>query len=653
MALTLRSVTSVERSDKVATMLDHILTPGTEAAEKQFKQSKEGLQKRSEYENYLEREAWGRVKTDRGKDLVLMFGDEDVRIFKRTPKISTTEQAKIRSSKSGMQLTGHDLADTSGLIPVPLDPKIVRTVTGGEYVPWSKEERERQQQRKIEQALRRQQLAQQYVFVSQASNTNQLSQQEVVAQQMAELGIILPQDTSRGAEPANIPTKAWKSWMQRKQTDKEKNEADLALQNRIKRKQRRHHRLNCKYHPFSTNSEMRRLAIQTSFPQSELRSSVARIQHAANGAPNGEGHRFVVEDCFAKIEPAQQTVAESASLEHHAGIPVGLARSKRKECAPLQLVEDDSISLTLANERNERDSAFLTETRALSALDRSRVPDLRPFSTGVRPHSVEGTYIDCACTPRLTDDELGMYGTSETSPAAGTPSAGTRKGRQKATLLGSAEAAEKQLDLWRRDFSLTTVHARSRLDSVLEERELQRNFVIAERQHLNIVCREAETSGAGYRVSRRHRCTTPARSSMWAPVFDTIGKDAKHVASNVETFASVVDSAQSCGIPSAKWEFDMLEEIRRAAVEDASQRVCSQQAPQKNVFTEEFALSILERYGDRLLRTPQGMDFANSFRELCKMNNRAFSAFLFAKESVWALCHEVHNLQKALATTFK
>ena len=647
MALTLRSVTSVERSDKVATMLDHILTPGTEAAEKQFKQSKEGLQKRSEYENYLEREAWGRVKTDRGKDLVLMFGDEDVRIFKRTPKLSTTEQAKIRSTKSGMQLTGHDLADTSGLIPVPLDPKIVRTVTGGEYVPWSKEERERQQQRKIEQALRRQQLAQQYVFVSQANNANQLTQQELFAQQMAELGIVIPQDTSRGVEPSNIPTKAWKTWMQRKQTEKEKNEADLAHQNRIKRKQRRHHRLNCKFHPFSTNSEMRRLAIQTSFPQEQLRSSVARIQHAANGAANGEGHRFVVEDCFATVDPPCGNRPETATpIEHHAGVPVGLARSKRKECAPLQLV-DDETSIPSVDEQST--SAFLTETRALSALERSRVPNLSPFVSTMRPHSVEGTFIDCECTPRLTDDELGMYGTGDSSSA----NAGDeKKKRPKKTLLGSADAAEKQLDLWRRDFSLTTVHARSRLDSVLQEREEQRRFVTSERQHLNMVCREAEISGAGYRVSRRHRCTTPIHSSMWAPVFDTIGKDAKHVASNVEHFASVVDFAANSGMPNAPWEFDMLEEIRRRAISDASQRT-HESKPQADAFSETLALSILERYGDRLLRTPSGMEFSNSFRELCKMNNRTFSAFLFSKESTWPLCHEVHNLQKALATTFK
>jgi hypothetical protein len=591
MALTLRSTTSVQRSDKISMVLDKIITPGTEASQRQFKESKAA--QRSEFEAYMEKETWSRMKTERDKDMVLMFGDDDVRVFKRNP----SRVAAKRVGSSGA-LSKADLADVSGLVPVPLDRKVMRVVTSGEYVPFSQEERARVQQRRQEMALRRQQLANQYVFVSQ--NAQAQNQVNAHAQQLAELGIQMPKDLSRGEEPSAIPLKAWQTWIPHRVESKREADDSRAQDLRNRRRQRRHHRLNCKYHPFSTNSEMRRLAIQSSFPRGALHKSIDRVQHAANGASNGEGERFLVNSCFAQVELApqpangrSQTAAMNSSLTHPSGFGAGAARSIRRS------THDDGSTLTtlrLAEGVQDGDlsfmstsgidhsasgpSAFLTEadTSRPSAAERCTIPPLQLFDQPPRPHTAEGTFVDCDCTPRLTDDELDMFGIREApdSPTdAGDKGDGAspkKKPHSEKTLLGSAARAEKRLDLWHRDFALVSVHAGSGLQSLLTEREENRAYVINEREHLNLVVREAELSGADFRVSRRHRCTTPQRASMWTPVFEAIADDTRHVVSNATAFASLVDFCEEHHFPSHPWEQVMLEEIRKQCVDNASVR---------------------------------------------------------------------------------
>lgn len=589
MALTLRSTTSVQRSDKISAVLDKIITPGTEASQRQFKESKEA--QRSEFEMYMEKETWSRMKTEREKDMVLMFGDDDVRVFKRNPSRGPGSTAKRAGA-----LSKADLADVSGLVPVPLDKKVMRVVTSGEYVPFSQEERARIQLRKQEIALRRQQLANQYVFVSQ--NAHAQHQPTAHAQQLAELGIQLPKDPLRGEEPSAIPLKAWQTWIPHRVESKRDAEDSRAQDFRNRRRQRRHHRLNCKYHPFSTNSEMRRMAIQSSFPRTALNQSIDRVQHAANGAANGEGERFHVNQCFAPVElnaprPASdRSHSVDVSVIHPSGFGVGAARSIRRGTPSTQ---DHLGALRLAESAQESDlapfatsgidpshlngSAFLTEADVArpSALERCSIPSLQPFERLPRPHTAEGVYVDCDCTPRLTDDELDMFGIREDTQSGGTdkPASGGTSPRRKAgekTLLGSAARAEKRLDLWHRDFALVSVHAGSGLQSLLREREENREFVTKEREHLNLVVHEAELSGADFRVSRRHRCTTPQRASMWTPVFDAIADDARHVVSNATAFAALLTFCEECQFPSLPWEQKMLEEIRERCVENASIR---------------------------------------------------------------------------------
>ncbi|CUG61030.1 Hypothetical protein, putative [Bodo saltans] len=592
MALTLRSTTSVQRSDKISMVLDKIITPGTEASQRQFKESKAA--QRSEFEAYMEKETWSRMKTERDKDMVLMFGDDDVRVFKRNPSRGPAKRVGNKGA-----LSKADLADVSGLVPVPLDRKVMRVVTSGEYVPFSQEERARIQQRRQEMALRRQQLANQYVFVSQ--NAQAQNQVNAHAQQLAELGIQLPKDPSRGEEPSAIPLKAWQTWIPHRVESKREADDSRAQDLRNRRRQRRHHRLNCKYHPFSTNSEMRRLAIQSSFPRSALHKSIDRVQHAANGASNGEGERFLVDGCFAQVELAplnsngrSQSVTMNASQTNASGFGAGAARSIRRSTqddgshlSTLRLVEgvqDGDLSIISASGIDHSvggASAFLTEadTSRPPAAGRCTIPSLQLFDQPPRPHTAEGTFVDCDCTPRLTDDELDMFGIREAPDSPVDKGEGKSDGtspRKKTssekTLLGSAARAEKRLDLWHRDFALVSVHAGSGLQSLLAEREENRAYVINEREHLNIVVHEAELSGADFRVSRRHRCTTPQRASMWTPVFEAIADDARHVVSNATAFASLIDFCEEHRFPAHPWEQAMLEEIREKCVGNASVR---------------------------------------------------------------------------------
>lgn len=773
MALTLRSKTSVQRSDRISQILDRIITPGTDAANDVFKPAKDNG--RSEFETYMEREAWSRVKTERDKDMVLMFGDDDVRIFKRNPANSQQAQqqmARMRSARSNTKMSKQDLVDVSGLIPVALDKKVVDVVTGsaGEFVPYSKEERDRIAQRKQEIALRRQQLANQYVYVSQnATNASPQSQQALLAQQMAELGIQLPTDTTHGAEPSAIPLKAWQTWIPRR-SDSDNKDGNAATLRR-KLRQRRHHRLNCKYHPFSTNAEMRRLAIQATFPRGSLLKSIERVQHASNGAPNGEGFKLDIADCFAPVElvghgPGQRPQSQESPMGREqphrssssisaaspvlsatvvGGFGAGAARAIRRNSATpsIPTLNDSNASevdalLPTSVHKNNNANAFLTEadvSRSLSALEKSKVPSLTFFERPPRPHSVEGTFVDCDCTPRLTDDELDMFGIRDLDEPD-SPSSKDKSKKKKKSLLGSASRAEKRLELWHRDFVISNVQSRSALNSLLDEREENRDYIIHEREHLNIVAHEAELSGADFRVSRRHRCTTPVRSSMWTPVLDAVAEDKKHVARNVEMLAALLDHCYQLNVPSVPWEFEMLQKIREHCIENASERqrkigpdshdkspkrlstpsrpdsrqslksrdgdgrkssfkepagasVAASPAPHsasassenksvflamnsmksqrqsgsnrpsspaaggQSAFTEEFALSILERYGAELLRTKVGADIANFYREQCQMSNKSFLQFLFSKESLWDYCQEVHNLQKRLGNTTK
>lgn len=608
MALTLRSTDSVQRSDKISSLLDKIITPETDAAARQLKLAKDA--QRSEYEAYMERETWTKMRTDREKDMVLLFGDDDVRIFKRNPQ-NMQKVAKLRSAaRGGATLSKHDLVDVSGLVPIALDKSIVDTVTGsnGEYVPYSQDERQKIQQRKQEIALRRQMLANQYVFVSQnaaAAAQQQLAQLQ--QQQLTELGIQLPTDTTRGEEPAQIPLKAWQSWIPRRADHGKDGRDGTSNETRHQRRRRRHHRLNCKYHPFSTNAEMRRLAIQTTFPRRTLRDSLDRVQHAANGAPNGQGQKFVVESCF----PAVEYVGPSASMlppniagsplagsnGNSAGFGAGAARQLRKSSispnlqhqhggsfrdkpiAELQsttqlpmLADGVQTDLNLAGSvssgsRPSISPLFMTETtlERKSAMERVNIPSLAPFEKPPRPHSAEGEFLDCDCTPRLTDDEWGAG--SETGSAGGSPSPEASKKRN--VQLGSAARAEKRLELWHREFMVANVHARCALQSLLDERAEMRDFVLSEREHLNLVVHEAELSGADFHVSRRHRCTTPMKSSMWSPVYRFIGDDTRHVVDNVTQFCALLDRCEENSFPSEPWEKEMLEDVRKACIESA------------------------------------------------------------------------------------
>ena len=529
MAISLRSVSGVEKTDRVGAMLNHLFTPGVIV--KRERVPSNGANPRSEYDAYHEREMWTKMKTERDKDLVLMFGDDDVRIFKRNQP--TAQASKQRLQRAGVALTKADLVDTSGLVPVAMDAHVSKLLLSPDFAPWSKEERDRIQQRRQEAMLRRQQLQNQYVYVSSAqqdkAQSTHLSQYQ---QQLIDFGVQLPTNPSTGEEPAYIPPKAWQSWISRGMDErklKEDRDASSALRRGATR-QRRHHRINCVYHPFSTNAEMRKLAIQTSFPSSLMQESKVRLLHAANGSRNGEGHRFDLQACFGRVD----VLSRPSSHENSASSP-SISALPLKVNTDSDLSQFDRCSPNSGSAQQARvpstQETFMTESRCHSAIEKCRLPELDVFDLPRRPHSLSGEFVDCDCTPRLTDDEMGILGLRDN----------TSTDKRNSSFLGSAARAEKRVELWHRDFIVSNVRARRALQSRVDEREERRSFVINEREHLNFVTSEAEKTGADYHISRSNRCTTPAKGSMWDQVMDAIGDDRRHIMKNLDNYIGFCD----------------------------------------------------------------------------------------------------------------
>jgi hypothetical protein len=223
MAISLRSRDSVQKSDAVSQLLDRIITKGTDAAKERDKAVLQKASQRSEYEQFMEKEQWVRMRAERDKDLVLMFAEDNVKTFKRNPERSV--RSRLRSQASREQLTKYDAVDTSGLLPVKVERNIVKALTT-EYVPFSQEERDKQEARRAEILARRQQALLAVTYQSGALAAQHAAQQahllavakgETVAM-LTDLGITVPKsDLKMGNEPTSIPTKAWSAWMKLQQ----------------------------------------------------------------------------------------------------------------------------------------------------------------------------------------------------------------------------------------------------------------------------------------------------------------------------------------------------------------------------------------------------------------------------------------------------
>jgi hypothetical protein len=653
MAISLRSRDSVQKSDAVSQFLDKIITKGTDAARERDRGVLQKASQRSEYEQFMEKEQWVRMRAEREKDLVLMFAEDNVKIFKRHPERDV--RSRLRSQATRDQLTKHDAVDTSGLLPVKLERGVVKALTS-EYVPFSQEERDKLEARRAEIIARRQQAMLATTYQSgtlAAQNAAQQAHLLAVAQgqtiaQLTDLGITVPKSDLRlGSEPTQIPMKAWAAWMKTHSTQPQQQspEKDKSPQGegrsptkKGRRHRRRHHRINCKFHPFSTNPDMKRLIAQVTFPQQEVRKSAVRLQLAVNGAPNGYSeHTVHVEEYFPRpvLCPPRRGSAFGTGISSNGSFTLSRSGPKSVGFAVAEEVssepsspDEESISFVSASEHsrvldsqtthqhrpNSRqrqsgtsDTFVLTQSVAdgehsVTSTSQAHL-DLAPFMRPPRPHSVAGTYVDCDCTDRSTDDENPCFGlgrppitSSKTHGRKEDPEKGesddegkkddkgadgTEKKKKKKKsadsssnlLMGSATRADQRLALWRRDFEMTSVHAQSCLSSILAEREELRRFILEDRQHLDLVTSEAEIAAEEFRVARHHRCTTPSRGSMWAPVFAAIGDGSRRVAGLVAAFSDLLEQCREVQFPCTSWEVQLLEGIRERCIKAAEAHI--------------------------------------------------------------------------------
>ena len=83
MALSLKGSDSCQSGDKVAPFLNRLVSCGDGHKVMPGVTARGDLLPPSEYEKHVEGEQWSKMMHDRSKDLVLTFGEEDVRVFRR------------------------------------------------------------------------------------------------------------------------------------------------------------------------------------------------------------------------------------------------------------------------------------------------------------------------------------------------------------------------------------------------------------------------------------------------------------------------------------------------------------------------------------------------------------------------------------------
>ena len=595
MALTLRSREGCAPNEKLTRALTRLVKTTGAAQRGRLEQDQ------SEFDVHHEKETWNRLKADKGKDLVLMFGEDDVRVFHRAKPTSLDDAEGADESARGL------------LAPVDLDQQFV------EYM--SRPKRAKPREKAPDRAGG--------AGGHEATNT----------------------EWATTGEP--IPHKVWHSWIRgARASDANDHKDDHTKQVR----RVRHHRKTCRFHPNSTSNEFNRLALQTTFPENALRASSARLAHAAGGSASGMSQPRDLEEYFAPpVLVPPRVVDTNLSFASTSFVSHSLLDATR-------LMETPSSPSGLGSGEGEDTndgSTFLTEAQTIQA--RCKTPDLSRFELPPRPHSLPGDFADCDCTPRSSVYELSSAEEAEERARAarrkrGLPPLGSGKKAQKRKvttmkiiphledrhLTGLSDRADAKLTSWNRDFSLTKVRKRSQLNSILQEREEQRAFSCAERRHLDKLVTSAQQTGAEWRVSRQMRCTTPEHSSVWNTIYSAIGETEKRLAEFRELYVAFTLFCSRLGFPSTEEELVVLEKYRQRCMK------------QQNITAKYFQEEVLTCARDALLTTRQGVLVANHLRELIvpPMSTKEFFAMAFAQESMLSapLHSELFILQKRLAT---
>ncbi len=511
----------------------------------------------SEWQLYHEEELWAKLKNER-TDLVLMSDDHDEpRVFRRGKAAGgDATGAKVPSTTLSSGLDDQN-AGRRGLAPIPLDEEYRTSLFPiVEAVKTSTSHGKRPSE-----------------YPNTTVSTGKL--QALMKRRASE---IAPMEVEQhSARPEEMPLKLSKQQWRDLITGPKQNHGPVKKQKETRRRIR-HHRLNCRFHLYSTNPEFRRMSLAVAFPSEVLRESYSRLQHSANGGkivrnatevpaetyfesplllPNGARQR-TASSSFASMGRSTTNTVESLRTSTNAS-PSPLPSGGGGQDGSMR-VQQSGIEGVPSGDQGVFN---LTEASAFPPMaQRCRTPALAPFTVPPRPHSVEGEFNDCDCTPRSTDDEL-----SEDD--------------EKNIL--SADHAAKKLSRWHRQFELTTVRGLATLHSVLKEREEQRSVTCHHRTGLEQIAVNGEAAGAGWLISRQSVNTTEKHSSIWAPAFEIIGVHEKLVATNRDLYVAICDSAAAdFNIPSEPIEVDVLLLLRDRFIRCSDARPPAKVSPMRS-----------------------------------------------------------------------
>ena len=226
----------------------------------------------------------------------------------------------------------------------------------------------------------------------------------------------------------------------------------------------------------------------------------------------------------------------------------------------------------IASDHNES----LAEGVDVFSLTRPNMPSVleRSKTPNLEPFNVEeaANHIPmCECTDRSSTDEEEPL----REQIRNARRVLHKKGKPLRAEPRVADRAAESLFQWTAGFNQAKVAAGVRLESRLAKREEHREFVCNERRHLHLVATAAEKCGEEFYLSRQCRTTTPSGASMWAPVHSAIEGDRRYVSLAQGKYGEFANFCASKRFPQDNAEALFMEDLRQRCVEDASSRPAS------------------------------------------------------------------------------
>eukprot|EP00759_Apiculatamorpha_spiralis_P016794 PhF_6_TR2300/c0_g1_i1/m.4039 len=528
----------------------------------------------SDYQAHREKEVWNKLRNEKGADLVLVFGEGDVRVFKRKAGKSDDISLEVKSvvsvedvissykyqpGKLSAFSQGVTTTTTKGGIK-PLSPGALEESPSGTNLLNPPERKAGTGTTTVtKKALANMTVPQRLRHMLVPIEANQDVQGIMQEMSVTNLAMSTKPTTRKHNERTTTS----------RNQPKTPTKADNVHPSMMKPKRARHHRQACELHPTNIKSKMHsRLFNAPAFPKRLLKES----NNLVRGVSRGGDYVELVAPLAEVMDPFPilTVQSQSGSVSRKSGFSGGDSSMRGG---------DDSTNV------------FLTETMTRTLE-----------SHGTTAH-VDHYLIDnelCNCTPRSTSSEEDDEETVEKTTGV------------------TSKVLRFQTEVMRSRTSMSKA-----LEGSLKTRSNQRKVVCRKAERIKDIIHEAEEDGKDWFMLRKVNTPAPGVGPprLWGDVYDVMQREGTVTNANSATYKNVLKFCVEIGFPSDATQEHFLLKFRDVMMNSPI------------VFSEDSFMSLLETpEGKELFTTSTGYSqLILHLRELVGMPKKELLVYILRK----------------------